>query len=94
MYEGINEVIEKQIKKPGPLKSKTGELLTANNKKLDRLVEHYDDLYSTNTSVSDKALEFFPQSTAFSFLNAEPTLQDMAEAIDCQQSGKAPYHVT
>ena len=90
MYEGINEAIGKQIKKPAPLKSKTGELLTDNKKKLERLVEHYVDLYSTNTSVSDKALEFFPQSSAFLFLDDEPTFQDVAEAIDCQQCGKAP----
>ena len=90
MYEGINEAIGKQIKKPAPLKSKTGELLTDNKRKLERLVEHYVDLYSTNTSVSDKALEFFPQSSAFLFLDDEPTIQDVAEAIDCQQCGKAP----
>ena len=90
MYEGINQVIGKQIKKPAPLKAKTGELLTDKNKKLERLVEHYVDLYSTNTTVSDKALEAFPQASPFSFLDAEPTLQDVAEAIDSQQSGKAP----
>ena len=65
MYEVINEVIGKQIKKTAPpLKSKTGELLTDNKKKLQRLVEHYVDLYSTNTYISEKALESFPQSTA------------------------------
>ena len=90
MYEGIIEVMSKQIKKTTPLKSKTGELLTDNKKKLERLVEHYIDLYSTNTYISVKALEFLPHSTAFDFLDVEPTLQNVSEAIDCQHSGKAP----
>ena len=90
MYEGINQVIGKQIKKPAPLRSKTGELLNDSSQKLERLVEHYVDLYSTNTKVSDKALESFPQAGPFATLDLEPSLEDVANAIDRQQCGKAP----
>ena len=86
MYEVINEI----KKTAPPLKSKTGELLTDSKKKLERLVEHYVDLYSTNTYISDKAFEFFTQSTAFNILDVEPTLQDVSEAIGCQHCDKAP----
>ena len=82
MYEGIKQVIGKEVKKPAPLKSKTGELLDGKAEKLDRLVEHYTDLYATETNVSDSALEALPQLPTMTELDTKPSMADLNKAID------------
>ena len=90
MYEGIKKVIGKEIRKPAPLKSKSGELLNDKGQKLNRLVEHYSDLYSRETTVSHKAIEEIPQMPVMSELDSDPTISDLKKAIDALNCGKAP----
>ena len=90
MYEGIKKVVGKEVKKPAPLKSKSGVLLYDKDQKLDRLVEHYTDLYATDNLVSKKALDEIPQIAPLSDLDEEPTLKDIDKAIDSLNCGKAP----
>ena len=59
-------------------------------KKLNRLVEHYSDLYSRETTVSHKAIEEIPQMPVMSELDSDPTISDLKKAIDALNCGKAP----
>ena len=90
MHEGIKKVIGKEIRKPAPLKSKSGELINDKGQKLNRLVEHYSDLYSKDTTVSHKAIEEIPQMPVMSELDRDPTISDLEKAIDALNCGKAP----
>ena len=57
MYAGIKQATGKPIKKTAPLKSKTGEVITAQDKQVERWAEHYLDLYSRINTVSQEALD-------------------------------------
>ena len=90
MYEGIKKAIGPQVKKTAPLKSKTGEIITDRNKQLDRWVEHYTDLYSTENSVTEAALDAVQVLPIMESLDQQPTLDELSEAIDKLACGKAP----
>ena len=64
--------MEKEVKKPAPRKSKSGDLLYDKDQKLDRLVEIYTDLYATDNLVSKMTLEEIPQIAPLSDLDVEP----------------------
>ena len=51
MYEGIKPATGPSVEKIAPLKSKTGEIITDGRKQMERWVEHYLELYSTENSV-------------------------------------------
>ena len=52
MSEGIKQATSRPTKKTAPLKSKTGEVITDQDKQMGRLVEHYMEPYSRENSVS------------------------------------------
>ena len=56
MYVGIKQATDPNVKKIAPLKSKTGEIITDWKKQMERWVEHYLELYSTENTVSEEAL--------------------------------------
>ena len=56
MYKGIKQATGPNVKKIAPLKSKTGKIITDGRKQMERWVEHYLELYSTENTVSEKAL--------------------------------------
>lgn len=51
MYEGIKKAIGPTPSKTAPLKSKTGEIITDQEKQMQRWTEHYLELYSTLNTV-------------------------------------------
>ena len=55
MYEGIKTATGPTGVKTAPLKSKTGEVITDQSMQLQRWVEHYLELYSTQNIVTDTA---------------------------------------
>ena len=77
-----------QINKVAPLKSSTGQQITDRKEQLDRWVEHYSDLYSEERYNSLE--EIIPQLPVMTELDAEPTLDELAKAIDKLSSGKSP----
>ena len=74
------------IEKPAPLKSKSGVLLYDKLKKLERFVENYTDLYSTDSLVSKRSLEQIPQVMPLSDLDAEPNFKDIDNSIACNKA--------
>ena len=60
MYEGIKTATGPTSVKTAPLKSKTGEVITDHSMQLQRWVEHYFELYSTQNIVRDTALNALP----------------------------------
>ena len=56
MYEDIKQATGPNVKKIAPLKSKTGKIITDGRKQMERWVEHYLELYSTENTVSEEVL--------------------------------------
>ncbi|XP_033111734.1 uncharacterized protein LOC117112703 [Anneissia japonica] len=90
MYEGIKKAIGPTIIKTAPLKSLNGEVLTDKNKQMSRWVEHYLELYSTETDISQVALDTLPQLPVMGELDHEPSVLELSQAIDSLANGKAP----
>ena len=90
MYEGIRQATGPAVKKTAPLKSKTGEVITDSNMQMERWVEHYLDLYSTQNEVSDEAVSSIPSADPKGHLDNIPTIKELEKAIKSLKSGKAP----
>ena len=90
MYEGIKTVTGPTCVKTALLKAKTGEVITDQSKQLQRWVEHYPELYSTQNIVTDAALGALPDLPVMEELDEKPTLEELSKAIDCLSCGKAP----
>uniref|UniRef100_A0A8W8ICK1 Reverse transcriptase domain-containing protein n=1 Tax=Magallana gigas TaxID=29159 RepID=A0A8W8ICK1_MAGGI len=57
---------------------------------MERWVEHYTDLYSTQNTVTVSALDAIECLPTMDELDVEPTLEELSKAIDNLASGKAP----
>ena len=90
MYEGIKTATGPTCLKTAALKAKTGEVITDQSKQLQRWVEHYLELYSTQNIVTDAALGALPDLPVMEELDEKPTLEELSKAIDCLSCGKAP----
>ena len=90
MYEGIKTATGPTRVKTAPLKSKTGEAITDQSIQLQRLVEHYLELYSTQNIVTDTALNVLPGLPVIDELDNTPTLEELSIAIDGLACGKSP----
>ena len=89
MYEGIKTATGSTSVKTAPLKSKTGEVITDQSMQLQRRVEHYLELYSTQNIVTDTALNALPGLPVIEELDNTPTLEELSIAIDGLACGKA-----
>ena len=57
---------------------------------MDRWVEHYLELYSTENMVSVDAIYSNPVLSVMEELDVEPTMDELEKAIDALSTGKAP----
>ena len=89
MYEGIKTAIWPYDCQNSPLKSKSGEIITDQSMQLQRWVEHYLELYSTQNIVSDTALNALPGLPITEELDNKPTLEELSIAIEALACGKA-----
>ena len=89
MYAGIKEATGPTISESVPLKTKSGENITDKKEQMERLVEHYLELYSTQNVVTDAALDAISQLPVLEELDDEPTVE-LGKAIDALATGKAP----
>ena len=89
-YEVIKIATGPTSVKTAPLKSKTGKVITEQSMQLQRWVEHYLELYSTQNIVTDTALNFLPRLPVIEKLDNTPTLEELSIAIDGLACGKAP----
>ena len=90
MYAGIKEATGPTITKSVPLKTKSGENITDKKEQMERWVEHYLELYSTQDVVTDAALDAISQLPILEELDDEPTVEELGKAIDALATGKAP----
>ena len=90
MYEGIKTATGPTQCKSAPLKSSSGELIIDKGKQMDRWKEHYSNLYSRPSTVSESALSAMEQFTVMHELDELPTLSELSKAIDQLAPGKAP----
>jgi hypothetical protein len=86
MYEGIKKDIGPTVKKCAPLKSLDRQIINDRRKRMDRLVEHYLELYSRETKLTDT----LNAKKAMPTLDTFPTMAKVNCAIDDLASGKAP----
>ena len=70
------------IKKTAPLKTKLGEVINDYNKNMERWEEHYLDLYSTENTITDEALDTIKSLSVMTELDTEQTEDDLSKAID------------
>ena len=82
MYEGIKLATGPSIKKTAPLKSKSGEVITDRSKQMERWAEHYMELYATENTVSEEALNDIASLPVMEELDKEPTRVELSKAID------------
>ena len=90
VYDGIREALGPSKKGVAPLKSLTGMPLTDRTEQMARWVEHYSNLYSQATSVSDAALLGVKDLPVMEELDSAPSKEELIKAIDSLQAGKAP----
>ncbi|PIK57595.1 hypothetical protein BSL78_05503 [Apostichopus japonicus] len=90
MYEGIKKATGPAAKKTAPLKAKSGQVITDRRKQMERWVEHYSELYSTENTVSEEAINNIPALPTLDELDKEPTTSELEKAINGLASGKAP----
>ena len=90
MFDGIKRAIGPTVKKTAPLKSTTGETIVDRNNQMVRWVEHYSDLYSRETVVTESALDSIEALPVMDELDALPTLEELSKAMDNLSTGKAP----
>lgn len=57
MYEGMKKALGPSVTKVAPLKSASGVILTDRGKQMERWVEHYQELYSQENTVTNTAVE-------------------------------------
>ena len=67
----------------------TGEVITDQSMQLQRWVEHYLELYSTQNIVTDTALNALPGLSVIEELDNTPTLEELGIAINSLACGKA-----
>ena len=90
MYKGIKQATGPNVKKIAPPKSNTCEIITDGKKQMERWVEHYLELYSTENTVSEEALNSIHLMPIMVELDSEPTASEIEKAINGLANGKAP----
>lgn len=90
MYNGIKKALGPLVKGIAPLKSLTGEKITDRESQMTRWVEHYSELYSRETLVSDAALSGTKELPIMEDLDEAPSMEELSTAIKALPVEKAP----
>ena len=86
-------VSKKPLAQPSPKASRckpSQARITDKKEQMERWVEHYLELYSTQNVVTDAALDAISQLPVLEELDEEPTVEELGKAIDALATGKAP----
>ena len=59
-------------------KTRSGEVNTDTNEQMERCVEHYVELYSTENTIIDEALDTIENLPVMTELDTEPTMDDIS----------------
>ena len=90
MYEGMKRAFGPSTVKSAPLKSAEGQIINDRTKQMERWAEHFQELYSRVTTVTDSALEKARALPEMDELDAPPTMDELRKGIGSLASGKAP----
>ena len=90
MYEGMKKAFGPSIVKTAPLKSTSGEIITDRAKQMERWAEQYQELYSRETTVTDRAIGNTPSLPVMEELDTPPNVEELSKAIDSLANNKAP----
>ena len=90
MYEGMKKAFGPSVTKVAPLKSTSGEIIKDRSKQMERWAEYYQELFSRENVVSDKAIQNTTPLPTMEELDAPPTIDELRKAIDALSCGKAP----
>ena len=90
IYDGTKKATDRTIKKTAPLKTQSGEVIAYSNKQMEIWVEHYVELSSTESTITNEALYTIESLPVMTELYTEPTEDDFSKAIDSLTNGKAP----
>lgn len=90
MFEGLKKAFGPSKIKTAPLKSTTGEIITDCSKQMERWAEHFQELYSRETIVTDTAVENTSPLPVMQELDVPPTIEELSKAIESLASRKAP----
>lgn len=90
MYQGMKKAFGPTARKIAPLMSKDGEPITDRAKQMERWAEHYQTLYSTESTVTEPALASVPVLPVIDELDQPPSTEELSRAIDKLAHGKAP----
>ncbi|KAJ8046879.1 hypothetical protein HOLleu_05708 [Holothuria leucospilota] len=82
MFEGIKKATGPAVKRTVPLKAKSGDVITDLSKQMERWVEHYSELYFTENTVSEEAINIIPALPAQGELDTVPTVAELVKAIN------------
>ena len=93
MYDGITKAVGPGVKKTAFLKSLTGNILTDRNKQMEKWAEHYVELYSRETVVTDKTLDGVRGLPLMGELDGQPIVEELSGAIDSPGSDVIPPEV-
>ena len=80
---GIKQATGPTTTKSVPLKTKSAENITDQKKQMERWVEHYLELHSTQNVVTDAALDAICQLLVMQELDEQHTEEELRKAIDC-----------
>ena len=90
MYEGMERAFGPSTVKSAPLKSADGQIIKDRTKQMERWAEHFKELYSRVTTVTDSALEKVRALPEMNELDAPPTIDELRKGIGSLAGGKAP----
>jgi len=90
MYKGIKTAFGPTANKTAPLKSLSGELITDRKQQLERWVQHYEALYSTENQVTSEALQSIESLPTMNDIDEIPSEDELLKAIEALTIGKAP----
>ena len=90
VYDGIRKATGPTIRKTAPLKDLNGNTIKDKTQQMHRWVEHYGELYSRETKVTEAALEAVETLPTQTELDHPPTMEELMEAVNALPARKAP----
>ena len=90
VYSGIKLAIGPAQIKTAPLKTSSGDVIKDKAGQMNRWVEHYSELYSRETTVTEEALSQIERLPTVEELDTIPTQEELNKAFSALSNGKAP----
>jgi hypothetical protein len=88
MYEGMKKALGSSVTKTALVKSTSGDLIKDRGEQMERCVEHYGELYSSENVVTDTAMENTTPLPTMKELDSPKTIEELSKAIDSLSCGK------